>query len=207
MISSRADTKTKKPRGFTLLEMLVAVAIFALASALAYGGLEALMRSRAQLDASQQRLAKLQFAIGLIERDVRSLAARGVRDGYGAPRAALEGTRERIELTRGGYANALALPRAELERVAYRLRDGKLRRERYAVLDRMPGSVPAVDELLDDVQRLEFRYVALDGRDAAQWPPPRAGSEAPPRVVIVELALADIGEIRRVLELPQEPAQ
>jgi general secretion pathway protein J len=207
MIFLRGAHTKSRSRGFTLLEMLVAVAIFALASALAYGGLEALMRSRAQLDASQQRLAKLQFAIGLIERDVRSLAARGVRDGYGVPRSALEGTRERIELTRGGYANALALPRAELERVAYRLLDGKLRRERYAVLDRLPGSVPVVDELLDEVQRLEFRYLAIDGRDAAQWPPPRAGSDAPPRAVIVELVLADIGEIRRVLELPQEPAQ
>lgn len=199
-----ADTRTSLCSGFTLVEMLVAVAIFALASALAYGGLAALTRARSQLDAQNERLGRLQFAVGLIERDLRGVAARGIRDGYGAPHAPLEGTRERIELSRHGYANALALPRAEVERVGYRLDDGELQRLRYAVLDRAPASTAIEDALLDQVERLEFAYVAADGRELAQWPPPRANRDIPPRALIVTLTLADFGEIRRVLELPDE---
>jgi general secretion pathway protein J len=196
----------RKPAGFTLVEMLVAVAIFALASALAYGGLAALTRARSQLDAGNDRLGKLQFAVGLIERDLRSVAPRAIRDGYGAPLAALQGTRNRIEFSRHGHANALALPRAEIERVGYRIEDGALQRLRHAVLDRTPGSTAVVDVLLEPAQALEFRYVGADGREREQWPPPRATTSSPPRAVIVLLTLADFGEIRRVLELPDEAA-
>ena len=192
--------------GFTLVEMLVAVAIFALASALAYGGLAALTRARGQLEAENERLGRLQFAIGLIERDLRGAAPRAIRDGYGAPLPPLAGTRERIELSRFGLANALALPRAEVERVGYRLQENRLQRLRFAVLDRTPGSQPKTDEVLDRVQAIEFDYIGADGREQSQWPPPRAADGAVPRAVAVTLTLDDYGTIRRVLELPDEAA-
>jgi general secretion pathway protein J len=192
-------------RGFTLLEMLVAIAIFALASALAYGGLDALVRARQQLDATQERLGRLQFALGLLERDLRSVAPRPVRDDYGVTHGALEGSGDRLEVTHGGLANALALPRAELERVGWRSLDGRLQRRRYPALDRTPASTPFDDDLLDQVESLRFRYLDAQGRAQPQWPPPRGGTEALPRAVIVTLTLADFGELRRVLELPQEP--
>jgi general secretion pathway protein J len=194
----------RRARGFTLFEMLVALAIFALASALAYGGLDALLRARNQLDGTQERLGRLQFALGLIERDLRSVAPRPVRDGYGLPHGALEGTGDRFEVTRGGLANALALPRAELERVGWRSIDGQLQRRRYAVLDRAPGSTPSDDDVLEQVDSLRLRYLDAQGREQPQWPPSQGSAEALPRAVIVTLTLADFGELRRVLELPQE---
>lgn len=200
----RPLTAARGRRGFTLVEMLVAVAIFAIASALAYGGLSALTRARSGLEAENARLGKLQFAIGLVERDLRSAVVRGVRDANGAPLPALLGARERIELSRQGHGNQLALPRAEIERVGYRLEDGILRRERHLVLDRTPGSRPVVDDLLDQVEALEWRYLASDGRELALWPPPRDAVQALPRAVVLRLQLADYGEIRRVLELPEE---
>ena len=195
-----------RPAGFTLVEMLVAVAIFALASALAYGGLAALLRARTQLDAENERLGRLQFAIGLVERDLRGFVPRAIRDGYGAPLPALSGTRDGVEFSRLGLANALALPRAEIERVGYRLQQDRLQRLRYPVLDRSPGSVPQVDELLDGVESIDFDYVAADGRELAQWPAPRANPDSPPRAVALTLTLSDYGPIRRVLELPDEAA-
>jgi general secretion pathway protein J len=193
-------------RAFTLLEMLVAVALFAIAAALAFGGLDALSRARSQLDAQNERLGRLQFAVGLLERDLRSLARRAVRDGYGNPQPALLGQADRLELSRHGLANALALPRASIERVGYRLERGTLERLRYAVLDRTPAAAPTVDPLLPEVEAIEFRYLTQDGRELAQWPPPRATDDAPPRAVALLLTLPDYGELRRVLELPEEPA-
>jgi general secretion pathway protein J len=207
---TRAPFRGRHPlraRGLTLLEMLVAVAIFALASALAYGGLDGLMRARGQLDATQERLGRVQFALGLLERDVRSVAPRSIRDGYGAKHDAIEGASDRVEVTRGGLANALERPRAELERIGWRVIDGTLQRRRWPVLDRAPGTQPIDDDLLDGVQSLRFQYVDAQGREVPQWPPPQGSTGTMPRALIVTLEFADLGEIRRVLELPSEVAQ
>lgn len=191
-------------RGFTLVEMLVAVAIFAIASGLAYGGLAALTRARSQLAADNERLGRLQFAFGLIERDLRSVVARPIRDGQGAPLGPLVGARERVELSRLGQGDSLGLARSAIERVGYRLERGVLRRERFAVLDRVASSQPIEDELLDRVTSLEWTYLANDGRELAQWPSPREPIEALPRAVSLVVRFEDYGEIRRVLELPEE---
>jgi len=192
------------PRGFTLLEMLVAVLLFAVASALAYGGLSALTRARAASEAANERFGKLQFAMGLIERDVSSIARRGVRNSDGVRRPMLFGEAARIELTRHGYGNVLALPRAELERVGYLRRERELVRLRYPSLD--GGSArPIEDVLIDGVQRLEFSYLDAQGKELRQWPPPRSNGDSLPRAIEFVIELEGYGELRRVLELPMEP--
>lgn len=192
-------------RGFTLLEMLVAVVLFAIASALAYGGLRSIVQAQEQGRHAKAELGRLQFAVSLIERDITSAARRGIRDGYGVPRPALEGEGQRIELTRHGYANVLALPRAELERVAYQRRDGQLLRLRWPVLDRAPGTRPIEDELLEGVSRMELVYLDGHRREHRQWPPPQGVTDTLPRAIRLTLELEQFGEIHRVLELPQEP--
>jgi len=77
--------------GFTLLEVVVAVALFAVVSTLAYGGLAAVLRSREQLSEASAQLAQLQLAMQMFERDVRSAVLRPVRDGYGEVLPALMG--------------------------------------------------------------------------------------------------------------------
>lgn len=193
-----------RQRGFTLLEVLVAVLLFAVASALAYGGLRGIVRAQEQGAAAKAQLGKLQFAVSLIERDVVSAAPRSVRDAYGAPRPVLEGESQRLELTRYGHANELALPRAEMERVAYLRRDDQLLRLRWPVLDRAPGTQAVEDELLDGVSRMEVVYLDAQGREHRQWPPPRGVSETLPRALRITLEVDGFGEIHRVLELPQE---
>lgn len=188
-------------RGFTLLELLVAIALFAVVAGLAYGGLDALSRSSGQLDEAGTRLAAIQRGMDMLARDLRQASARGIRDGDGRPLPALSGDAHRIELTRAGHANALAQPRSELERVGY-LRDGeKLQRLHYAVLDRAGGVAPRVDTLLDRVQALDLRYLGADGREHDRWPPPRGDAQALPRAVELRITLKDYGQLRRVLEL------
>lgn len=198
-------TGAARQRGFTLLEVLVAVAVFAVASALAYGGLRGIVAAQAQGNEAKARLGRLQFAVSLIERDIASAARRGVRDAYGAPRPALEGEAARIELTRYGHANALALPRAEMERVSYLRRENRLLRLRWPSLDRAPGAHPVEDELLDGLDGLEIVYLDAQGREHRQWPPTRGSTEILPRAIRMTLDAQGFGDIHRVLELPQEP--
>lgn len=198
-------THASRQHGFSLLEMLVAVVLFAIASALAYGGLRGIMRAQEQGIEAKARLGRLQFAVSLIERDMASVARRSVRDAYGGLRPVFEGEAQRVELTRHGHANALALPRAEMERVAYVLREERLLRLRWPVLDRAPATRPVEDELLDGLRRMDVVYLDARGREHRQWPPPHGEAQSLPRAVRIMLEVEGFDEILRVLELPLEP--
>ncbi len=188
--------------GFTLVEVLVAVAIFALAAGLALGGMNAITRARTQLDADLARLAALQFAIGLIERDLRGIANRPARVGYGPARPALDGRSDGLELSRYGAVGILAQEQSDIARIAYQLDGDQLLRLRYPVLDRGPAVVPSMDTLLDRVERVEWRYLGARGaQPLSQWPPPRVAAGLP-RAVELRIQTTDMGEIRRLFELP-----
>jgi general secretion pathway protein J len=182
--------------------VVVAVALFALVAALAYGGLDSVLSARTQLQAQASQLARLQFAVGQIERDLRAAAQRSVRDGYGQRQPMLVGGSTGFELSRHGYANALQAARAEIERAAYRRVDDRLERLRWPVLDRGPSTRPEVLELMSGLSELRLRYIARSGREFDRWPAPGLSDALPARVE-VELEIEGLGRIRRLLELPQ----
>jgi general secretion pathway protein J len=193
-------------QGFSLIELLVALAVFAALAAAAYGGLSGVARTRGALAERQDRLAAIVRAVSTFERDLRQAVSRPVRgNARGDVVPALTGTADRIELTRLGFANPRAEPRSNLERVVYATDARKLMRGRYAVLDRAPNSVPATTVLLDDVDALRLRYLGADGAWRDTWPPSGDAPTDPlllPRVIEFRIGTGDMGELRRVIELP-----
>ncbi len=203
-------TAVRRPRrvtrGFTLVEVVVAVALFALAMGLAYGGLDAVVRARAQLDDQAQRLGQLQFAMGLLETDLRSLLARPARDELGREQPPLRVSGGELALTRAGYGNGLAQPRSELQRVEW-FRDGEgLHRRALLSLDRPPRAAgnegPA---LLEGVEEFEIELLAENGRWLRQWPAPGQPAGRLPRAVRLRLNVPQYGDIERIFELPEAP--
>lgn len=187
--------------GFTLLEVLVAAALLALAGALAYGGLSQVMTVRARVAAELTELRSLQRAVARLEEDFRALAPRGVRDDLGGREAALVVSHYRhstVDLTRAGRPNPLGLPRSGLSRVGYRLADRELMRRRQRVLDRGPGSEPEEVALLAGVSAFELELLDADGRWRLTWPMPGADADQLPVAVRMMLDLGDRGRLRRL---------
>lgn len=193
--------------GLVLLELLVALAIFAILAAIAYGALDRVVKAREHIAAQSDRLRDLQLAVSRIERDLRSVAARPIRDAYGAVQPALAGSRRTIELTRYGFASPTAEARALLGRVAWTVVDGALRSAAYDALDRAPQTRAEPRTELDGVTEMRLRYLdASDWVDA--WPPSRGPNDEPerlPRAIELTLVLDDYGEIVRLVELPDGP--
>jgi general secretion pathway protein J len=188
--------------GFSLIELLVALAVFASMAALAYGGLNAVVRTRAGLSHQQETFNALMRSVASLERDLRQAATRPVRGNYGEPLLALVGTPNSVELTRAGFANPQAEVRSNLERVTYVLDDGALRRGNYPVLDRAPGTAAQVTVLRDQVAAFRLRYLDEVNRWSDSWPPREAGDAlALPRAVEFRIETKDYGEITRVVEL------
>ena len=109
----------KLQRGFTLLELMVAIAIFVIFSAMAYGGLMTVLNARADIEDSLEDTRQLQMALFRLEQDIEQIRARPIRDDFGDPRpAVLLDELQRLEVTRGGRRNPMKLQISHLERVA-----------------------------------------------------------------------------------------
>ncbi len=201
MMSARAQS------GFTLLELIVAVAVFAVVAAMAYSGLDLLLRSRSGLEQASERQRAIDLAVLNLERDLRQALPRPIRGAYGEVQSAMVGNAVAAEWTVLDLGSARDGVRMEATRVRYALVDGALWRARDAVLDRSPRESARSRRLLEGVQRLSWRYVQSARQRLDQWPP-RTGISAPerlPRAVEVTLVLEDRGEISRLIELPEQP--
>ncbi|HEY9197853.1 MAG TPA: type II secretion system minor pseudopilin GspJ [Gammaproteobacteria bacterium] len=204
--------------GFTLLELLVAMGIFAILAVMAYGGLSGMLTTRAQADEHAEALRGLQLAYRTLERDIEQWVPREVRDEFGQSAPALTAGNEigaALELTHGGWRNPAEQTRSTLQRVAYSVQDDTLVRSLWLSLDRPADAKPVEQELLDGVTELQLRF--LDGSDVWQerWPPP--GQSAPPEgapvppgaVILAPRALEMIlvterwGELRWLFRFPE----
>ncbi len=157
-----------------------------------------------------------------MEQDIELMQPRPVRDvlGNGYENAVIgvdAGTAQSVgtptpavllTFTRGGWANPAGLPRSELQRVNYLLRDGKLIRRHLAVLDATAALPYEERELLDQVQALSFRY--MDGGLVWQkgWPPAiQLNGPATellrvrPVAIEITLQLKDWGKLQRIVEI------
>ncbi|MEO8671299.1 MAG: type II secretion system minor pseudopilin GspJ [Tahibacter sp.] len=188
--------------GFTLVEVLVAVAVFATMAALAWGGLNAVIRVRETLLVEQEDFTRIQRMVGVLERDLGSAVRRTVRGNYGEPLAAMIGGPDQVEFTHAGFASPLAEARSSLERVVYELDLKSLKRGRYAALDRAPGSAPQLSTLRDRIESFRLRYLDKDGHWFDRWPPRDPPQpDALPRAVEFRIDLGGAGEITRLIEL------
>ncbi len=220
MNTKRATNAIKTARGFTLIEVLLAITLTVLVAFMAYAGVSAAANAAESHRAQVERLGELQTAVRWLTRDLQQLSDRQVVDARGDKMPALLGGEQSdplLEFSHVGWNNPLGQPRGSVQRVRYRLDEGKLWREYWLVLDRIDDDEHLQSvELLGGVSavRLEF----LDGKSAnaagqriggewvEQWPA-TAGDPLLPLAVRIELELDDLGTVERIVPVASEQPQ
>lgn len=159
-------------RGFTLIEVLIVLGIFAIIGLIGARLVERVIANNETLAERGSRLLEVQRAMQILQRDVLQLSGRGVRDALGDPvEPLLIGADGMIEFTRFGWRNPLGRPRSELQRVGYVLQDDVLYRAYWMVLDRAPDSEPQLQRMLAGVEQIEFSALDASGNEHSFWPP------------------------------------
>jgi general secretion pathway protein J len=192
-------------RGFTLLELMAAMAVLVVLGALGFRGLSSVLEAESRLQADTRRWNDLALLFSQIGEDMTMAVERPVRGfaGRTSPALSLQATTDssqpQLVLTRLGVGEGSAAQSAP-RRVGYRLREGKLEYLVWPSPDGVPGVPPAAYVALEQVTSVHWEALDADGRWVTAWPAGPAAN-ALPRAVSVRLALADGGEVTRILAL------
>lgn len=194
----------KYSRGFTLLELMISLAIFAVLVTLSYSSVSLLMDANRRTEGRQADLQQLQRAMLFIERDLHQLVNRPANDGYGKMLPAFyqpDSNGVLLEMTRGGNPDmawqlrASGQMRSTLQRVRYVLDAGGLVRESWNIVDHADSQQPVSMVLLGGVKSVKLRFRGAKQEWQDSWDEKAKGL---PKAVEVTLEHNDFGEIRRV---------
>lgn len=201
----------RKPaqQGFTLLEILIALAVFAVMSIMAHQGLRAIMDADHITRGQSQRLADLQVTLSVLERDLAQVISASTRDEFGDPLPPLRlrsgGDALRLELVRAGAGGS-----ERLRRTAWVVHERGLERELWPgvdVVDADSMRVQRFADLVNDDEQLGinsgfyFLVRTSSGIERLESWPPVDGSATSrlPMAIELVLDLPQLGEVRRLM--------
>lgn len=186
--------------GFTLVEMLVALVIFAMLAVAGVGLLRSSVDTQAAVERRLYELGSLGRVHALIASDLGQVVERPTRAGGGS-RPAFIGQSDRMEFVRGGWANLDGDKRSDLQRVLWRFDKRLLVRAGFTSIDGAEDGMGAA--IAPGLAAVAFRYRHADG----QWAPIFQSAPDQPLPSAVELTLtpANRAPVTIIAALPQTP--
>ncbi len=186
-------------QAFTLLELVVAMAIFSILSVVAYNGLRNFMLAEEVLVESDVGFATLQTAINLVERDLKNALTRRIRDEFGDHVAAMQSSESSLEFTRFRPGIPTEFSLVDMVRIDYVFSDNTLWRRTWHTLDRVPQTGFDERMVLEGVNSLSWEFYRDNWQDF--WPQasdPFSQSRLP-RAVRLTVNLENGRHIERVI--------
>lgn len=194
-------------KGFTLLELLIAMSIFSLISIMSFAGLNSVLFNKESIDKELVRLSAVQRTLLNLARDIEQSIDRPIRDGLGGTTAAIVGGTNidstLFELTRTGWRNPASQHRSQLQRVAYSFEDNQLIRIYWYHPDHLLSDEPVRRVLLSEIEDIKIRYLDKEWTD--HWSILSSGTKTTvpslPRAIEITLQLKHWGTVTRLFRV------
>ncbi|MCG9632557.1 MULTISPECIES: type II secretion system minor pseudopilin GspJ [Vibrio] len=204
--NKRVCAARSKTKGFTLIEVLVSIAIFATLSVAAYQVVNQVQRSNEVSTERSARLNALQRSLVILDNDFRQMAQRQFRTNGEEASSKLILMQEYlldsdtigVMFTRLGWHNPQQqFPRGEVTKVGYRIKEETLERVWWRYPDTPTGQEGVVTPLLEGIEAFNLEFY-----NGSSWLKEWQTDRALPKAVKLKLTLKDYGEIERIYLTP-----
>jgi len=197
--------------GFTLIEIMIALFIFAIISMIISYGLNNVFTAKQKISIVEKRLNELQFALLLMQHDTSQLID---YTSPSTPSSTTTGNNTQFSFVTTNNANPMGLEqRSNLMHVSYLSKNNQLIRNIWfnepATSNNMllnMNSTPQVNKqllsrvLLNNVTNLKFRYLSSSGF-IDTWPPPNLSSQTPPLAIQISFNVPEWGNITQLYRI------
>ncbi|MCE0723970.1 MULTISPECIES: GspJ family T2SS minor pseudopilin variant LspJ [Legionella] len=203
----KKNATSDKLNGFTLIEILIALAIFAILATITSSVLYNAFTTRSRVNEQSERLNELQLAISLIQQDTRQTVERPIRSNEMQLLPAFIGQTNYVEFTRDGNINPGNIEkRSTLKRVAYVCQQGTLIRRTWSSLDIINQKSYEDKLLLNRLTNCHFGYLNQNLQILPEWREQAVTlnqrKEPFPKAIQFNMTLQDQGELNLLFVLP-----
>jgi len=200
----------QKNKGFTLIEILIALMIFAIMGVLAARSLQSIIRVHNALKKDNRQTMELMMTMTLLRRDISEAINRPVLSNSGVSTPALSASGSQLIFTRTGLLNPFNESRqSNMQRIGYVLKGDQLTRLSWDVLDAAKNTQPESQVLLSGVESIKWQYIASNGEKSSVWPLPQdlpkiqqKPVDPLPVVVLMVMQLKGQGVLQGVFPIP-----
>lgn len=160
----------KKTAGFTLIEILVALFIFAILSTITAAALHNILQSQKIVRVHAKRLQQLQLTLSLMQQDTNAMIQRSIYADDFQFFPAFIGRSDYVEFSRGGLPNPQGIEQqSTLLRLAWLCHNHQLIRRIWAHTDTPHRNQYSDSVLLKNVQNCHFAFLDKQLRTWNDW--------------------------------------
>ncbi len=205
-IKNRQNTLTqfKTASGFTLLEVMVALAMFAVISVAAFTSLTQVQKAHDFSNEKMDNMTQLQLAIRKLEQDLSQITLRPIRNESDETIPALKTFSQDnfyLEFTRSGTDESISLNKTKLLRVAYYIKDKKLYRKIWYQLDRSSDEKAEAYVILNKINSAKIEYFDDKNQSKTAWSSETGGGQTLPMAIKISFDLEGLGKLERLFEM------
>jgi len=195
-------------KGFTLIEVLIALTIFAILATITSSTLYYAFTTRTRVNEQSERLNTLQLAISLMQQDSVQVVDRPIRGNEMRSFPAFTGLTHYLEFTRDGNVNPGSNDkRSTLKRIAYVCEKGKLIRRTWDTLDPINRNAYQDKLLISKLKECHFGYLNQNLHVLPEWRELAVNldqrKEPFPKAIQINLTLHDQGEMNLLFPITE----
>ncbi len=167
----------KQTKGFTLIELMIAIIIFAIISVLSYRAIASLVTTKQVLAKSEKKWGGIARAVNQISTNWNKSIPLAYRDENGVLMPAVMGKDKlngnfdaQLELTISGVIGDEKYGTVSPRRIGFRFLNGTLYMVTWPFLNRVPFTQAQVEILLENVDTFTVKFLYPDKQWRDSWP-------------------------------------